>query len=778
MKQVIALNAIMKLRTYIRDLPKLFWTYFASYFIVIVLPLAALSYASYSFTVSTLENELSQATIHAAKQKNASVENAVAEMQSIAIRIGLEGRITSFLNEPGNPFLLNEARDILKTAAAANQAIQSIDFYAKDKNLILASDGYTRTYTGADKDSWIPAGTDSPASGIWLSSRPGNNYDLDNIVTYVVKVPIQRAGFQALLAVHMHESVLNGLLQKLEGNQHTTTYIVDAEGNLVSSSATQHPDAGHVQALFRESLLDGTDIGYRILKQGRERDLLTYVRTLHNGWSIVTETPLQYLLSKLSYIRSVAWAAFIVLVALGVVLSYVMSRRMVSPIQLLLKKTIPYNQRSSLAGSPSSPQRNELETISHVLDHVLGKNEAWEQQFHMNLPVLRERFLLGLVNNKISSLPEMMGKLDFLHLNFSGSLYVVFLIEIDDYSLLVDSYSVTDQNLYKYAIMNIAEEIAAERYTALSAELDENQLLLLVNLDGQPLNVKTELMQLGEQMKSIIDRLLKLSVTIGIGSPYGQLTDVHYSYKEASDVIRAKIVAGTNTVLCYEDLVKEAESEFYLPPHFATHMVNFLKAGQVDEAIGSLDELYGQIKVRTKLSEEVIFRAYSQIIEDLLRSVAELHLSTEAIFGTNHNLFRELAAKETIHAIHAWICGIVRRIHDALELHQPKKNAYIDTVLAYMDANFHQDLSVEMIADQVNLNPAYLSRMFKQEVGKTLLEYLTIKRLEVSKGMLITSEMTIQEIAASIGYNNVNSFIRFFKRYEGVTPGDFRKAAR
>jgi two-component system response regulator YesN len=767
-----------KLRASIQELPNVFWTYFVSYLIVILLPLIVLSYASYNFTVSTLENELSQATIYASKQKNASIEKLISEMQSIAIRIGLDGRITSFLNDSTNPFLLNETRDILKTAASGNEAIQSIDFFAKDANLVIASDGYTRTYTQSKQDIWIKEGEHSTDMGFWLSSRQGNGIDLDKIVTYVVKVPVQRNAYQGLLAVHIHESELSRLLQKMEGNPHTTTYLLDRSGNDISTSASASQKPEHVQDIFAASSNVTESIGYRIMKTEGDRYLITYVNTLHNQWRIVTETPLQYLLSKLSYIRTVAWAAFIVLVVLGLISSYFMSRKMVSPIQLLIKKTQPYNKQGGATGRLATPQKNELEAISHILDQVFSRNETWEQQFHMNLPVLRERFLLALINHKYSSTHEINGKLEFLHLHFPNPHYVIFLIEIDGYDLLVDSYSATDQNLYKYAMMNIAEEIATKNYTAVAAESDEHQLVLLVNIDGNPQQMKQELGLLGEQIKSVIYQLLKISVTLGIGRPYPQVMQAHYSYKEACEVIRSKMMAGTNTVLCYEDLIKETEDAFYLPPHFTNHMYNFLKAGQLSEALDSLEELFQQIKARTKLSEDVIFRTYNLIVEDTTRKLQETNVHTAAIFGLNHNLFRELAAKETIHAIHEWMCTIVRKIHEALQQQQPKKNTYIDTVLAYMNENYHLDLSVEMIAEQVNLNHAYVSRMFKQEVGKTMLEYLTLKRLEVSKVLLNETEQTILEIAINVGYNNVNSFIRFFKRYEGLTPGDYRKTIR
>ncbi|OXM14947.1 helix-turn-helix domain-containing protein [Paenibacillus herberti] len=773
----MTLATVFHIRNYLKGLPRVFWTYLISYLVVILLPIVTLSYAAYSFTVSTLEDELSRATLHSAKQKTASIEKTIETMQSIAVRIGLDGRIASYVNDPSNQYLLNETREILKTFAETNEAIESIDFYATGANLILSSDGYTRTYGQSKQDVWIEKGLSSKESGLWLSSRDGVEYD--KIITYALKVPVHRKDFKGLVAVHMRESPLKSMLQKMEGNPYTTTYILDQEGNAISSSSSTPLDPEHVRLIFSESSKAQGEIGYTMMNQSRDKELVAYVKTLHTKWSIVSETPLQYLLSKLSYIRNVAWATCILLVVLGIILSYFMSRKMYSPIKTLMDKTLPYNKKGE-TGIQEGPRKNELETISYILDNVFRKNEDWEQQFRMNLPVLRERFLLSLLNNKYSSIHELNGKLEFLQIHFPHQELVIFLIEIDEYSLLVDSYSVADQNLYKYAIMNIAEEIAAANYICLTAESDENQLVLLVNLNAgsNEQQLKEKLTVLGEEIKHTIYQLLKLSVTIGIGNSYSQIMQAHYSYKEASEVIRAKLVAGTNTVLLYEDLIKEADYEFYLPPHFSNHMINFLKAGQLEDALSSLEELYHQIKVRTKLNEEVIFRTYSLIVEDILRNLHELNVNTEKVFGRNHNLFRELASKETIKAIHEWINGIVKRIYEVMQLQQPKKNAYIETVVAFMDQNYHLDLSVETISEQVNLHHAYLSRMFKQEMGKTILEYLTIKRLEASKTLMKETEQTINEIAASVGYNNVNSFIRFFKRYEGLTPGDYRKSNR
>ncbi|NMA83414.1 MAG: helix-turn-helix transcriptional regulator [Epulopiscium sp.] len=82
--------------------------------------------------------------------------------------------------------------------------------------------------------------------------------------------------------------------------------------------------------------------------------------------------------------------------------------------------------------------------------------------------------------------------------------------------------------------------------------------------------------------------------------------------------------------------------------------------------------------------------------------------------------------------------------------------------------------SVAEIAEQVGLNHIYLNRIFKLSTGKTLSEYLNIYRIEQSKDMLCNTNHSVAEISKLLGYNDVRSYIRFFKKFVGVTPGDYR----
>lgn len=86
------------------------------------------------------------------------------------------------------------------------------------------------------------------------------------------------------------------------------------------------------------------------------------------------------------------------------------------------------------------------------------------------------------------------------------------------------------------------------------------------------------------------------------------------------------------------------------------------------------------------------------------------------------------------------------------------------------------DLSVEMICDCLGKSRSYLSRMFKENTGMNLLDYLHTTRLTEAKKLLNETDLGISEIASKVGYYSGWTLARVFKRYEGITPTAYRKA--
>lgn len=102
-----------------------------------------------------------------------------------------------------------------------------------------------------------------------------------------------------------------------------------------------------------------------------------------------------------------------------------------------------------------------------------------------------------------------------------------------------------------------------------------------------------------------------------------------------------------------------------------------------------------------------------------------------------------------------------------------EKNDYISAVKDYVDAKYIEPITVEEIAEQMNLDRRYLSRVFKAKTGKTIQEYIIWFRIEKAKTLLEKSK-SVGEAARLCGYNDVCNFSKIFKKETGTSPGKWK----
>lgn len=119
----------------------------------------------------------------------------------------------------------------------------------------------------------------------------------------------------------------------------------------------------------------------------------------------------------------------------------------------------------------------------------------------------------------------------------------------------------------------------------------------------------------------------------------------------------------------------------------------------------------------------------------------------------------------------ARVSSWLHKLYSELIPPQPiETHDYITVVKEYIDANYFLQISVADIAKHVNLNPSYLSRVFKQKMGKTIQEYLISVRLRHAKYMLNKEGKNVTEAALFCGFNSPANFSKCFKKYYNCSP--------
>lgn len=132
-----------------------------------------------------------------------------------------------------------------------------------------------------------------------------------------------------------------------------------------------------------------------------------------------------------------------------------------------------------------------------------------------------------------------------------------------------------------------------------------------------------------------------------------------------------------------------------------------------------------------------------------------------------------------------WECVFLDRMKDWMEkeidscfqsICRYNSSNTLTSVLVFVNQNYHQkDLSLKMLSRRFYLSEAYLCIKFKEETGKTFIQYLTELRIEKSLSMLADKDHKINDIAVSVGFDNGNYFSKIFKKQKGISPKNFRQ---
>lgn len=99
----------------------------------------------------------------------------------------------------------------------------------------------------------------------------------------------------------------------------------------------------------------------------------------------------------------------------------------------------------------------------------------------------------------------------------------------------------------------------------------------------------------------------------------------------------------------------------------------------------------------------------------------------------------------------------------------------ITGITRYIQEHLEQEVSLSVLAEEFHLNSQYISQLFKNEIGVGFLAYLTNVRMEKAKKLLISTPLSIVEVADRVGYGDYRVFTKVFKKTEGITPSQYRR---
>ena len=252
-----------------------------------------------------------------------------------------------------------------------------------------------------------------------------------------------------------------------------------------------------------------------------------------------------------------------------------------------------------------------------------------------------------------------------------------------------------------------------------------------------------------------------LNAVVAVSDPCDNLELLAILSKKTQTILSCRILDETIEVLRNSDIKKRLEKHFDFSQHVNV-MSNALSVGNYDVFVNALDEAFAQL-----LQNKMPFYIYTDLTDRVYQAMKEIAQTKKILIEA------DLIKKGDIYGSIDYIKTVAFKICESSETVTDDRNKKI---LDYIDENISKDLYLEGIAETFSLTPTYFSRYFKEITGVNFLKYVTQKKIEFAKKLLLENpKLQINDIATMTGFTSLSVFARTFKKYEGVSPTVYKE---
>ncbi|MGG1554133.1 response regulator [Paenibacillus ferrarius] len=425
-----------------------------------------------------------------------------------------------------------------------------------------------------------------------------------------------------------------------------------------------------------------------------------------------------------------------------------------------------------------------LAELGHVIEKVVSQLDAEreerrlisEMQYKLtqSMPLLREKFLMGLIRENLLSPARMQDRIEFLGLNLPmEGAYMVIAIRIDNASEIAQTRSERDQQLLAYSVVNIVQELIDREIGGYVFEHQLGEFVGILRMTEEE-DQENQLFKLAEEVRDSLHRYLKISVTIGVGERTKLLSALPNSYTQAREAADQRWFLGKNQIISMDNLEHDEDGAYRYDPSQNERMSSALKAADTSKVDEELQAIY-QALLRNRTDGIAYGRNVSlQLILLANRILLEVGIRNNESRETG--LMSKVFEQETLEELRMLVAAYLNDVcHRVGEKRSGKANNVIERTKSLIEQRYAENLQVGDLAGEVFLSTTYLCLLFKQETGETINEYMTKVRIEKAKEMLKDPGTKFYEVCYAVGYSDPSYFSKIFKKYTGYSPSTFRE---
>ena len=455
-----------------------------------------------------------------------------------------------------------------------------------------------------------------------------------------------------------------------------------------------------------------------------------------------------------------------------------------------------------------SGQKNELAYIQSTIGIIEAEKEKINHTLKTQNQQLRVYTLSRLLKGNLYTSTPIEESLDVLDIHFISDHFSVllFYIEKDEDAFL--SGEGTDQyenfNLSSFLVSVLVEELAENSGNRAYVTNIDNLISCVFNysnIHDNPVNVEvhktteadyndsTDISANYQQtIRIIVDHAVQflsshfhITLTTAASSVYHELSGISRAYLEALEILEYKHIHEIGGQILFNDVLEKSGKDFYYPLETEQLLINYMQTGDFDHASELLNFIFDRNFEENRLPSNMARFLMIDLACTIVKSTGDLKNPDRVDFystqsGENDPI-NVIIQCENMTAMKKELTQMVRSLclrNAEKNKAKPEYHELSEKIKKYVAENYNNhDLGVTSIAEEFHVHIVYLSKAFKEVTGEGLLEHINFTRIQKSK-VFLKRGANLEETSSAVGFSNVRTFIRVFKKYEGITPGKFK----
>lgn len=403
-----------------------------------------------------------------------------------------------------------------------------------------------------------------------------------------------------------------------------------------------------------------------------------------------------------------------------------------------------------------------FDSISETIVLLEEENKAYSNTINTNKEIVKDQAIRMLIyNHRIPTEYDLQTYLQEKHFDFTGHCVILVLLAINkDFP----DNKFSKLNEVNLLINQLAEEIFIEKELFIGSAILENRFISIL-LNGDKLEEENILDTVLQETMDI----LKTQIDIPINSAFSYELEKIEELNESFTLMKKQLDKSKHNSKTFS-IKQDEKSASCFPSSIHTSLINAARSNEITLVKEILDRMYQmELDSDDAEKEKYCFAILCNVFANLYDTWSEFVISAdefEDIFKKSNSLEQRY---EKINQVFERIIGSTSDEENTSE-----NDDYIIAAKQYMHNNIKEDFSISLIADELKISTSYFNRIFKQRTGITPLQYMTNLRLKRAKDLLANTQMNIKDIAFEVGYKELRTFVRYFKKAEGVTPTEFK----